>query len=132
MVVDGRMIANQPYFRLVEFSMDFSPQHVFGIPPKSCGTEAFHIGISHSTDTKNCGWRLSAEFMDNWPSSWRGGSIPIFFPKRSIDHPPPRSYQLAGEVLGVQNTIFSHQIQAVSQSLLLGDWKNGPVRSIVS
>ena len=59
MVVDGRMIANQPYFRLVEFSMDFSPQHIFGIFPKSYGTEAFHIGISHSTDTKNCGWPLS-------------------------------------------------------------------------
>lgn len=124
MVVDGRMIANQPFFRLVEFSMDFSPQHIFGILPKSYGTEAFHIGISHSTDTKNCGWRLAAEFMENWPSSFWWIDPYFFFRNEGIDH-PIRSYPLAGEVSGVQKTFFSHQIQAVSQSLLLGDWKNG-------
>lgn len=56
---------------------------------------------------------------------------PYFFSETKHRFDPIRSYPLAGEVLGVQNTIFSHQIQAASQSLLLGDWKNGPVRVVL-
>ena len=55
--------------------------------------------------------------MDNWPSSWRGRPIPIFF---SVTKASIRSYSILstwhGEVLGVQNAIFSHQTQAVSHT----------------